>query len=108
MKPEEKLREDAQQSGTPKKMKQKAKRRGRITTAKKLALETQEENIWPAESALEECTFRYSRVAWRIINGQAVLVAYHIYARPDGRVPQILGVPKRGEFGTEIIASLAY
>lgn len=108
VKAEEKRREDAQQDGKSKKKKQKSKRRGRITTAEKLALATQEEVIWPSEYSLEQCTFRYSRVAWRIINGQAVLVAYHIYAGPDGRVPQVPGVPKRGEFGTEIITSLAY
>jgi transposase len=108
VKAEEKRREDAQQHGKSKKKKQKSKRRGRITTAEKLALATQEEDIWPSEYSLEQCTFRYSRVAWRIINGQAVLVAYHIYAGPDGRVPQVPGVPKRGEFGTEIITSLAY
>jgi transposase len=45
---------------------------------------------------------------WRIINGQAVRVAYHIYAVLDGRAPQIPGVPKRGEFGREIIISWAY
>ena len=37
-----------------------------------------------------------------------VLVADHIHARPDGRVPQIPVVPKRGEFGTEIITALAW
>ncbi len=37
-----------------------------------------------------------------------MLVAYHIYAGPDGQVPQVPGVPKRGEFGTEIITALAY
>jgi hypothetical protein len=108
VKAEEQRREDAQQDGKSKKKKQKSKRRGRITTAEKLAQATQEENIWPAEYSLDECTFRYSRVAWRIINGQAVLVAYHIHAGPDGRVPQVPGVPKRGEYGTEIITSLAY
>ncbi len=77
-------------------------RRGRITTAEKLAMATLEESTCPAEYSLEQCTFRYSRVAWRIINGQAVLVAYHIYVGSDGRVPQVPGVPKRGEFGSEI------
>lgn len=108
VKAEEKRREDAQQSGKPKKKKQKSKRRGRIATGEKLAAATQEENVCPAEYLLQECTWRYSRVAWRIIEGQAVLVAYHIYAGPDGRVPQIPGVPKRGEFGMEIITSLAW
>ncbi len=108
VKAEEKRREDAQQDGKSKEQKRTSKRRGRITTAEKLTLATQEENVCPAEYTLEECTFRYFRVAWRIINGQAVLVAYHIHAGPDRRVPQVPGVPKRGEFGTEIITSLAY
>ena len=103
-----KRREEAQQSGKPKKKRQKSTRRGRISTAEKLAAATQEEVVWPAEYALQECTFRYSRVAWRIVDGRAVLIAYHIYAGPNGRVPQIPGVPKRGEFGTEIITAVAY
>ena len=105
---EEKRREAAQQDGKSKKKKQKSKRRGRISTAEKLAKATQEEAVWPDEYSLHECTWRYSRVAWRIIDGQAVLVAYHIYSGPDGRVPQVSGVPKRGEFGTEISTALAY
>ena len=41
-------------------------------------------------------------------SSQAVLVAYQIYAGPDGRAPQIPGVPKRGEYGSEIITALAF
>jgi transposase len=108
VKAEEKRREDIQQSGKPKAKKQKSKRRGRISTAEKLAMATLEENIFPAGYSLKECAFRYSRVAWRIINGQAVLVAYHIYAGPDGCVPLVPGVPGRGEFGREIITALAW
>ncbi len=108
VKAEEKRREDALQDAKPKKKKQKSIRRGRISTAEKLAMATQEECICPAGYTLEECKFRYSRVAWRIINGQAVLVAYHIYASPDGCVPQVPGVPGRGEFGREIITALAW
>ena len=100
VKAEEKRREDAQQTGKPKKKKQKSKRRGRITTAEKLAAATQEEHVWPAEHVLQECTRRYARIAWRTIDGQAVPGTYHIYAGADGRVPQIPGVPKRGEFGS--------
>ena len=99
-------RRQAEASG--KKRKQKSKRRGRISTAEKLAKATLEEDVWPTQFRREDCRWKYSRPVWRIINGQAVLVAYHIYAGPDGRVPQIPGVPKRGEFGTEIIVSLAY
>ena len=99
-------RRQAEASG--KKRKQKSQRRGRISTAEKLAKATLEEDVWPSQFPSEDCQWKYSRPVWRIINGQAVLVAYHIYAGADGRVPQIPGVPKRGEFGTEIIVSLAY
>jgi len=45
---------------------------------------------------------------WRIINGPAVLVAYHIYAGPDSTVPQIPGVSRRCEFSPEICITLAH
>lgn len=108
VKAEEKRREEAQQDGNLKKKKQRSTRRGRISTAEKLAIATHEEDVWPGGYSLSDCQWRYSRVAWRIIEGQAALVAYHIFAGPDGRVPQVPGVPKRGEFGTEIITALAW
>ena len=106
---EEQRREAAPQDGVPsKKKKQKSPRRGRISTDQKLALATRHEDIWPSDRPRSECHLRYSRAVWRIINGQAVLVAYRIHAGPDGRVPQIPGVPKRGEYGSEIITALAF
>ena len=102
------LRAEEQRRGVSKKKKQKSERRGRISTAQKLALATRHEDIWPSEHALQECPLRYSRAVWRIIDRQAVLVAYQIHAGPNGRVPQIPGVPKRGEYGSEIIAALAF
>jgi len=45
---------------------------------------------------------------WRIINGPAVLVAYHLYAGPDSTVPQIPGVSRRCEFSPEICITLAH
>ncbi len=100
--------ERRQTEASGKKHKQKSKRRGRISTDEKLALATLDEDIWPKSFKRAECQLRYSRPVWRIVKGQAVLVAYHIYAGPDGRVPPIPGVPPRGEFGREIIVSLAY
>ena len=91
-----------------KRTRQKSKRRGRISTEEKLARATLEEDVWPKQFKLEECRLRYSRPVWRIINGRAVLVAYHIHAGSDGRVPQIPGVLKRGEFGQEILITLAH
>ena len=103
-----KAEERRQAAASGKKTKQKSTRRGRINTAEKLARATIEDDVWPSQFRRKDCQWKYSRPVWRIIDGQAVLVAYHIYAGPDGRVPQIPGVPKRGEFGTEIIVSLAY
>jgi hypothetical protein len=108
LKAEEKRREDAQQARRARKKKQKSERRGRISTAEKLAQATVQQNVCPDGCSKSQCKFRYSRPVWRIIGGHAALVAYHIYAGPDGQVPQIPGVPKRGEFGTEIITALAY
>ena len=106
---EEQRREAASQNGVPlKKKKQKSARRGRISTEDKLKLATRHEDIWPSDRPHSECHMRYSRPVWRIINGQAVLVAYQIHAGPDGRVPQIPGVPQRGEYGSEIITALAF
>jgi hypothetical protein len=41
-------------------------------------------------------------------NGQAVLVAYHIYRGQKNRYGQIPGVLGRSEFGLEIVLSIAY
>ena len=108
MKAEEKRQADAEGSGKSKRGKNKSTRRGRVDTATKLARATRHEEIFPSEFRKGDCRLRYSRPVWRIIDGRAVLVAYHIHAGPDGRVPQIPGVPKRGEFGSEIITALAF
>lgn len=108
MRAEEERQAKAASDGNGKRSKQKSKRRGRISTQEKLARATLEEDIWPNQFKLKECRLRYSRPVWRIINGRAMLVAYHIYAGPDGTVPQIPGVLKRGEFGQEILITLAH
>lgn len=108
MKAEEKRQADAAPGGTSGRKKQNSKRRGRISTAEKLAKATVHEDIWPFPYLLDACRLKYSRPVWRIINGRAVLIAYHIYAGPDGQVPQIPGVPKRSEFGQEIFAALSW
>ena len=105
---EEQRREAASQNGVTKRKKQKSARRGRISTAEKLALATRHEEIWPSDRPHSECPLRYSWAVWWIINGQAVLVAYHIHAEPSGRVPQIPGVPQRGEYSSEIITALEF
>ena len=103
-----KAEEQRQAAAAGEKAQQKSARRGRISTAQKLAQATRQENVWPSRYSLADCQWKYSRPVWRITNGQAERVAYHIHAGSDGRVPPIPGVPKRGEFGSEIIVTLAY
>lgn len=102
---EERRRDEA---GGRKRRRQTSPRRGRISTAEKLAQASRHEDVLPEGRPSEECRLKYSRPVWRIIDGQAVRVAYHVYAGPDGRVPQIPGVPQRGEFGFEILIAIAF
>ncbi|MDA1316345.1 MAG: transposase [Acidobacteria bacterium] len=104
----EEKRRDQRAQKRKKSRKQKSARRGRISTAEKLAQATVHENMIPAGLTLECCKLRYSRPVWRIIDGHAERVAYHVYAGSDGRVPQIPGVPKRGEYGVEILTAVAF
>lgn len=104
----EEQREQARGKKRKRKKKQKSRRRGRLTTAKKLALATEEEDVYPEGVAREECKLSHSRPVWRLIDGQAVLVAYHVYRGPRneyGRIPGTLG---RSEYGLEIIVAIAF
>lgn len=81
--------------------------RGRVTTADKVALAERTELIYPADVATEDCQLSHTRVAWRLENGRAVLVAYAIYrcGNTFGKPAGLLG---RSEFGIEIFIALAY
>ena len=50
----------------------------------------------------------HSRVLWRIEDGEAVLVAYHIYRGPKRKYGTIDGALGRSESGIEIILAVAY
>lgn len=53
-----------------------------------------------------DCTLHSERVVWRIENGQAVLVASHVYRGPHGKTPTIPGTLDRSEYGIEISVAL--
>ncbi len=82
-------------------------RRGRVTTADKVALAERTKLIYPADVPVEDCQLSHTRVAWRLLNGRAVLVAYEIYRYGNtfGKPAGLLG---RSEFGIEIFIALAY
>jgi len=96
----------AEAEGKPKQRK-KPKRRGRLSTAGKIARAARTEKAYPDGCNPEDCKLSHTRVAWRLENGRAVLIAYEVY-RCGNNYGQPPGVPGRGEFGMEILIALAY
>ncbi len=96
----------AKAEGKPK-QRNKPKRQGRITTAEKIARAARTEQVYPEDCDPQNCKLSHTRVAWRLEDGRAVLVAYEIY-RCGNNFGQPPGVPGRGEFGMEILIALAY
>lgn len=89
------------------KRKRKPLRRGRISTADKIKLAQRTETVFPDAVRHEDCKLSHTRVAWRLEDGRAVLVAYEIY-RQGNRYGKPAGLLGRGEFGIEIIIAVAY
>lgn len=83
-------------------------RRGRITTADKIARAERTERVFPAGIAESQCKLSHTRPIWRLEQGRAVLVAYEIHRGPGNQYGKIPGVLGRGEFGIEIIVAIAY
>lgn len=102
----EEKRQDARQK---KKRKPPRKgRRGRFATADKVARAQRAEDVVPDGVSKGECQLSHVRPVWRLENGRAVLVAYHIYRGPSNRYGKIPGVLGRSEFGLEIVVAIAY
>lgn len=83
-------------------------RRGRVTTADKLALAARTEKAFPVGVDPSDCQLSHTRPVWRLEQGQAVLVAYEIYRGPKNQYGKIPGVLGRSEFGLEIVVAIAY
>ena len=94
---------EEKRSRRKRKRKQKSNRRGRRATAEKLAKAERSETVLPEGFSQEDCTLHRSRPVWRIENGRAVLVAYHIYRGPGGELPPLPGLLSRCEYGVEIL-----
>ncbi len=93
-----------------KKKKPKRKSTGRRPAQNKRDLATQAIDIYADGVAREQCIRRRSQLAWRMFDGKAVYVCYHIYDLPDSTsVPVPAGLRNsRSEFGIEIILILAF
>ena len=82
-------------------------RRGRISTQDKIKLAQRTEVVYPDGATVEQCAFSHTRVAWRLENGRATLIAYAIHRKGNcyGKPAGLIG---RSEFGIEIIIAIAY
>ena len=94
--------------GKKKKKKPKPLRRGRITTADKVARAERTEKVFPAGVPEDDCKLSHTRPMWRFEDGRAVLVAYEIYRGPKSQYGKIPGAMGRSEFGMEIVIAIAY
>src|SRR5207248_10929868 len=106
MRSEEKRQEARGQKPKPKGKRQ--GRRGRFTTADKVVQAERSEEVLPDGLDKSTCHWSHVRPVWRLENGRAVLVAYHIYRGPNNQYGQIPGVLGRSEFGLEIVVAIAY
>ena len=71
----ERAEEKRRAKGKPKKRKT-PKRRGRLTTAEKIAKAARTEKVYPDDCDPQDCKLSHTRVAWRLEDGRAVLIAY--------------------------------
>jgi len=102
----EEKRQDAR--GKQKRKAQRPGRRGRLTTADKIANAEREVDVVPDGLTKNECQLSHTRPVWRLESGRALLVAYHIYRGPHDRYGKIPGVLGRSEFSLEIMLAIAH
>ncbi len=82
---EEKRKADLERQAEAKKKRKKRKkkkdgaRRGRVSTAEKIKQAKRTEQVFPVGVSSEDCKLSHTRVAWRLEDGRAVLIAYEIY-----------------------------
>ena len=105
MRAEEK-RQEARGKKKPKA--QRKGRRGRFTTADKVAQAERSVDVVPDGLEKSECRLSHVRPVWRLEKGRAVLIAYQIYRGPKNQYGKIPGVLGRSEFGQEIVVTIAY
>ena len=97
-----------QESLAPKKKPKRKHRKGRRSSAEKIAAAERTEAVYPKDVDPGRCKLSHTRVVWRLENGRAVPVAYEIYRGPKNRYGRIPGAVGRSEFGLEIFVELAF
>ena len=65
--------------------------------------------MFPGQAKPRECVLARTRVAWRIIGGRAVRVAYCVHRREHRNdAPAVPRLLPRGEYGLEIVVLVAF
>jgi hypothetical protein len=78
----EEQRQQARGKNKKRNRKQNKNRRGRVSTAEKIAQAQRHEDVFPEGRTKSGCQESHVRPVWRLENGRAVLIAYHIYRGP--------------------------
>ncbi len=90
--------------------KKRKKSTGRRTHEAKRELASLEVDVYRDGVARKDCIRHRSQLVWRMIDGKAVYVCYHIYDVPESRNPPLPPAVRnsRCEFGMEIILIVAF
>lgn len=87
----------------------KKKSPGRRPTEEKWPEAERYENVVPDGCKLEDCVLVRERCVWRLEETRrAIRIGYRIYCAPGATEPSIPGVPRRCEYGIEILVVVAY
>lgn len=94
--------------------KQKSKRgkqaTGRRAQDSKLELVAGDVDVYEQGVPKSRCVERRVQYGWRLIDGQARYICYHLYALPESKqLPEVAGLRNcRSEYGLEIILTVAF
>ena len=83
---------------------------GRRPNDAKRKLATLEIDVYPDGVPREKCIRHRSQLVWRLLDGKAVYICYHIYDVPDSKTLPLPPAVRNHqcEFGIEIILTLAF
>ena len=90
-------------------------KRGKQSTGRRpqyIKLELVDEHVYLYESGVAQsaCSERRVQYGWRLVDGQAKYICYHLCALPKSvHVPEVPGLrSRRSEYGVEIILTVAF
>jgi transposase len=83
---------------------------GRRAQDEKLSFVSYDEDVYPEGVNESECVEQRQQYAWRLFEGKAEYVCYHIYGLPFAtELPTVVGLRNsRSEYGIEIILTVAF